>query len=141
VSRAAEESEARWFAQHKLDCAKHFVVGAQVYRAGWDCIEKGVVRRVVRCRIPKYSGDPIECEDGDHMLYIAQFGEGHGLGSWVDQTFAYRFFWSEADARRDLLRNLRGRISEKQREIQELNKLVASFSVVLNAPHVTPEDV
>lgn len=128
MSAKAEAAHAAWFAQHSVDCAAHFVVGAKAYRAAWDQVEEGVVQRVSRCTISN-NGSATESESGNYPLYVAQFRH-----DWVEQTFAWRFFWSEADARKDLVRKLQGRIEENRTEIQKLEKQIA----VLTASDVGP---
>lgn len=99
-------------------CAHHFVVGATVYRARYDRVETGVVKRVSRCRIRGIS--PEECDGGEYPYYVAQFGS-----DWDAQTYAWRFFWDEAHARHALVEELQRRIAVKRREIQELEALAA----------------
>lgn len=123
MSRAAEEQAERWFVQQEKDDARDFVVGATVYRAAFDRIEEGVVRRVSRCDIPPGGGGNVERADGKHPYYVAQF-----RSDWVDQTYAWRWFAREEQARADLIRIVGGRIEDKRREIRELEALVARLS-------------
>lgn len=120
MSRAAEEAHAKWFAQHWIDCEERFVVGATVYRVNWDRVEEGVVRRVERFNVTR--------SDGDHPVYYAQFGGTNCYnGTWVDQTWAWKFFWTEVDARKELVKTLRDRIQGHNYEIKQIEKLIASL--------------
>lgn len=127
MSAAAEAAHEKWFAQHALDCASHFVVGAKVYRTRFSRIEEGVVRRVSRCKITS-GGSTEECDGGEYPYYVAEFGR-----DWEGQTHAWKFFWVKNDATKVLLTEVRSRIEAKRREICELEALVTTLDIDLKA--------
>ena len=127
MSRKAEEAADRQFALDAIEDAKHFVVGAKVYRAAWERIEEGVLRKVERCHI-RANGNLVEDVRGDHARYVAQFGGSSPYnGDWVEQTYAWKFFWSEAGARKALVSQLHRRINEKLVDIRRWEALITEI--------------
>lgn len=125
MSRANDEAHDRWFAQHLIECAGRFVVGAQVYRPKWDGIDTGRVCKVSRCRLDA-SGRPVESKHGEHVLYIALFG----TSDYEMQTWAHRFFWDETSARKELIKLLRDRAKEKRCEADKIDELIAQLTAL-----------
>lgn len=131
MSLAAERAHEERFLRHLEECKRDIVVGAKVYRAAWDRIEEGVVRRVSKCRFRSTwgGGDFVEDETGDHDFYVAQFGgdaSGHG-GEWVEQTYQWRWFIDVEKAKKELVRQLRSRIEVKRHDIERLEAIIATM--------------
>lgn len=125
MSRAAELAYEKWHQQHEVECARDLVVGAVVYRAMYDRIEEGVVRRVSRCNI-RSNGNAIECENGEHgtsPYYVAQFGR-----DWVDQTYQWRWFFDRKKAQAELVRELRRNIEHERSKIAKWEALIVENS-------------
>lgn len=125
MSRAAERAFEEQFKKHLEDCARDLVVGATVYRAGYDCVEEGVVRRVSKCKFTSfpYSGGPYECDDGDTPYYVAQFRH-----DWVGQTYQWQWFFDRAEAVKKLVEKLRERVEKNKAEVRRWEALIAELS-------------
>lgn len=131
VSRAAEEEFKAQFAKHLEECARDLVVGATVYRAAWDGIEEGVVRRVSKCYFGFGGSGPYEDEEkGTSPLYVAQF-----RSDWVEQTYQWRWFFDPAKAREELVRELRLRIENNRRAIARWEALIEQMGAEVWPEH------
>jgi hypothetical protein len=122
MSKAAEEEAERYFAQLRIENARDFVIGATVYRANFDRIEEGVVRKVGRCDDPNYG----EKADGKYPYYLAEFKRGRGAasGDWESQTFSWKWFATRDAARKKLRESIEGRIEDKRHDIRTLEQLL-----------------
>ena len=133
MSRFDAQHEAAWRLQAEKDAAA-FVVGATVYRPKDDRIQSGIVRRVGRCDRPDGNED---AEEGRFPCYRATFlNRPGGREEWASQTFSYRFFATEAEARDKLARDLENRIESAQRDLRRLEALLAA--VRAGSPLDTP---
>lgn len=129
MSKAAEEAHEKWFAQHQIECERDLVVGATVYRPTWDSVEEGVVRRVARCNNSKFGGgSPIEAENGEHPYYVAEFAS-----EWVGQIYQWKFFATEAGARKQLVHEIHHRIADHRRDIQKWEALISALEALTAA--------
>lgn len=124
MSRAAERAYEAWLKQHMAECARDLVVGATVYRAGYNEIETGVVRRVARCAYPPWANDAVECDDGEYPYYVAQFRH-----DWVGQTQQLKWFFDKDKARVALIKDVRSRIDELKRDISRWEALCVRLSI------------
>jgi hypothetical protein len=122
MSRFDQEHERQEAEQQRKDAAE-LVVGATVYRARYDRVETGVVRRVSRAKVTS-SGGTEEDEHGEYPYYVAQFG---GRGDWDGQTHSWKWFAQKERARRDLARQICNRIEERQREIKRLEGMLSQL--------------
>lgn len=93
-------------------------VGTTVYRAAYDTVQEGTVRRVARTdgKNTIYS----ERADGEYMWFVAQFGS-----DWEGQTDQYKWFADIARARVRLVEQLRRRIEDLRRDIQRAETLIS----------------
>lgn len=125
MSRLAEEAFDRRLVSDRAECERDLVVGAKVWRARSDRIEEGVVRRVEIGRFLS-NGDFVASASGHARNYVASFGaSGYGPGDWESQTYQWRFFLDKRRAHADLVRQLRRRVEEYQREIKKWEALMA----------------
>lgn len=125
MSRQAEEVHERLFSAHLEECARDLVVGARVYRAGYDQIEEGQVREIDRVRFAV--GDwqhEIEDPAGNYARYHASFMDGT---RWESQIFQWRWFFRREDAERRLAIKLRERAKDLRRDAERWDVLAASM--------------
>lgn len=120
AERRFEESFKRVVEKDKQD----FVVGATVYRAGYDKVEEGKVVKVYPCRLNRH-GDPEEDPKGEHTAYCARFDAG--LSGFEVQTYHWRFFIKASVARAKLVGELQQRIEARQREIVLINENISAL--------------
>jgi hypothetical protein len=121
AERRFEEKMKRVEAQDKKD----FVVGAKVYRAGYDKVEEGEVVNVFPCRINS-RGDPVEDPSGPHTAYCARFGVG--LSGFELQTYHWKFFIKASVARAKLVYEMRCRVEDTQRSLVLLNEKIEALT-------------
>ena len=126
MSRANELAYEKWRTTHDEECRRDLVIGARVYRAGYDKIEEGEVKRIDRVRyVESYFSCPQEVEDpsGPYTRYTACFG----ANSWESQTYQWRFFFKIEDARKDLVKKLRERAKDRRVDADRFDALAATF--------------
>lgn len=125
MSRQNEEAYEKWRKVHDEECRRDLVIGAKVYRAGYDKVEEGEVKSIARVRyVESYFGSPREVEDpeGLYTRYTACFGS-----DWEHQTYQWAFFFNIADARKTLAQKLRDRAKEHRDDAARCDALAASF--------------
>lgn len=121
MSRALEEAHERWFKTHLEECERDLIVGARVYRVGYDSVEEGKVSRVCRARRLGWNNlreDP----NGSIVQYHACFG----AGAWESQTYQYIFFYRREDAQKKLAEKLRDRAKDCRRDADKWDALAAA---------------
>lgn len=125
MSRQAEEAYERSRKAHDEECQRVLVLGAKVYRARWDRIEEGKVRRLDRVR---FDSDGREVEDltGPYTRYVACFGS-----DWEGQTYQWKWFHRIDDAKRELAKQLRDRAKDKRQEADRWDALAATYESAL----------
>lgn len=105
MSHQADEAHARQFDAHLAECERDLVVGAKVYRAAYDRIEEGEVRRIDRVRYGSTWENHREIEDpnGPYARYHAEFGSGD---RWESQIYQWKWFFRREDAAKRLAEKL-----------------------------------
>ena len=104
-----EEIElARWREEMLADQST-MVVGAKVYRARWDRVEEGFIRRVEPAHVHE---SPIPARK-----YVAEFPQPPlAQGAWEDQHYQCKFFTDRARAVKALVREMRDRAEKLERD-------------------------
>ncbi len=122
MSRLADEAHARWFEAHLAECARDLVIGATVYRVGWDRIEEGQVRRIDRVR---HGSDQYEVEDpnGPCIRYHATFDTGD---RWESQTYQWKWFFRREDAQKRLAEKLTERAKDLRAQADRCDALATA---------------
>ena len=116
-----DEAHEKWFEAHIEECRRDLVIGARVYRAGYDKIEEGTVRRIERIRYD-YEYHEVEDPNGPYTRYIACFGF-----EWESQTTQYKFFYRVEDARKKLAEKLRDRAKDARQEADRWDALASTY--------------
>lgn len=132
MSRFDAEYEAECRREAEQD-AKAFVVGSPVWRANYDRVEEGALRKAARCNL--HGSCEVEHPNGQYPYYLAEFPTGD---RWVSQTFSWRFFASKQEAYAELVEAIEGQIREKQRDLDKLQKRLLEAQVGASVPTPSP---
>lgn len=125
MSRAAEERAEAAFAAHLEECARVFTVGTTVWAPEYDSIVPGVVKEV-------RPAESWEEHPKGSTVYVAEFCTKRHF--WHTQTYAWRFFATEAEARRELHATLRHRVEDLENQITRLRKQITALETAGLAP-------
>lgn len=132
MSLAAERAHAARQAAEIAENERVIVPGLKVYRAQYDKIEEGTVRRVSRCdgQGTIYSERP----DGKYPYFVAQFG-GHGEhgGEWRGQTLQYEWHVKRSDAQRKLVYRMRDHVADLKKQIARYEGLIVQHEAEIAA--------
>lgn len=125
MSDALEEAYIKRHSQHLEDCKRDLVVGAKVYKPEGAEVIEGVVMKV-ECgtygdwRDASFVADP----NGDRHRYWAKFRERL---QWEAQPYQLEWFFDIKDARKELVKQLNGRITVATEKIEGWRKMVADL--------------
>lgn len=118
------------FAAQRERDARDFVVGAIVFRVHYETVQPGVVRQVARCKNPD---SPTPTLTGEYPYYAAEFGN-----EWVAQTYSWRFFALEQDARVALAYRMERNIEDAEaRLVRDRAKLAKLRAEIAKGPAPT----
>lgn len=134
MSAAAERRYEERFRLVDAKAKETLVLGAKVWRAGYDKVEEGKVIRVFPCRLNGH-GDPIEDPAGLHICYGAEFYDHQ---RYEQQTYPWKFFAKESVARWRLVRDLKSRAEEYRLKILGIEEQMKVLEAA--GTEVSPED-
>jgi hypothetical protein len=120
MSKKAEEAYEAWFKGHLEECARVLVVGARVYRANYNRIEEGEVRKIDRVRFTANREE--EDPNGPVIRYWASFND-HNI--WESQTYQWKWFFRREDAQKDLVQRARDRAKDLRAEADRWDALAS----------------